>query len=43
MRRNPMCDEPENTHPEAGQHLEADLQDGITQDPGDLRAEGGKL
>jgi hypothetical protein len=35
--------EPENTPPVAGQHLEADLQDGITQDPEDLRAEAGKL
>lgn len=35
--------EPENTPPEAGRYLEADLQDGITQDPGDLRAEEGKL
>jgi hypothetical protein len=35
--------EPENAPPEAGEHLEADLQDGITQDPNDLRAEEGRL
>lgn len=35
--------EPENTPPEAGQHLEAGLQDGVTQNPDDLSAEEGKL
>jgi hypothetical protein len=38
-----MSEEQENTPPEAGKHLEADLQDGVTQDPGDLRAEKGEL
>lgn len=35
--------EPENTPPEAGEHLEEELQAGITQDPDDLRAERGEL
>ena len=38
-----MTDEPENTRPEAGQHLEPELQEGVSQDPGDLRAEKGQL
>jgi len=35
--------EPENTPPEAGEHLEDDLQDGITQDPDDTRLDEGEL
>lgn len=35
--------EPQNTPPKAGKYLEEDLQDGITQDPDDLRAERGEL
>lgn len=38
-----MTDEQENTPPEAGKHLEPELQGGITQDPDDLRAERGEL
>jgi hypothetical protein len=35
--------EPENTPPVAGEHLEPELQEGVTQDPDDLRAERGEL
>jgi hypothetical protein len=35
--------EQENTTPEAGKFTEPELQDGITQDPDDLRAEKGEL
>jgi hypothetical protein len=35
--------EPENTPPEAGKYVESELQEGVTQDPEDLRAEKGQL
>lgn len=38
-----MSDEPENTPPEAGKYIEPELQEGVTQDPDDLRAEKGEL
>jgi hypothetical protein len=35
--------EPENTPPEAGKYLEPELQEGVSQDPDDDRAEKGQL
>lgn len=35
--------EPENTPPEAGEYLEPELQDGVTQDPEDTRLDEGEL